>query len=210
MCVGSTPFGSSFVPPDPPLDIAFILAQLPPLNQARELVSAFAQTMQQMIAIFHMPSTQALVEQAYDTLSRGETPHLEHLLSLFVVFSGAAHGCTPQMLQNLGATEDTTRAAFSAYSRIATKIAMSPLSPSTSCLAAMASLLHLLISSDGVPMAVHDLRSRCLLMTHVMQLHRLDSAGRQAERRQKGCDMVEVEVQRRIWWDIVATDWWVV
>ena len=207
MKIETTPFGMSVLSTDPPLDISSISAQLPPLSQARELISHFAQTMQQTIAIFHMPSTRAVMEQVYDTINHRDLPPLENLLTLFVVFAGAAHACTSQMLEQLDATEDTARAAFTAYSRLAMQIvAHPPLSPSTKCLAAMATLLHLLISADGVHTAVYLLHGRCLVMARVMQLHKLDTASRRAER-QKGCDMVEVEVQRRVWWDIVASDW---
>jgi hypothetical protein len=207
MQIENTPFGMSVVSTDPPLDIAFVLAQLPPLSQARELISHFAQTMQQTIAIFHMPSARAVIEQVYETINQRDIPPLENLLTLFAVFAGAAHACTSQMLERLDATEDAARAAFTAYSHLAMQIvAHPPLSSSTICLAAMATLLHLLISADGVPMAVSMLYSRCQLMSRAMQLHRLDAAGRRAERR-KGCDMVELEVQRRVWWDTVAGDW---
>lgn len=201
--IETTSFGISLVPSDPPLDIALMLSQLPSLGQARDLISHFAQTMQQTIAIFHMPSTRILIEQAYDTIGRGDTPPLDNLLTLFVVFAGAAHACTSQMLEKLGATEDAARTAFTAYTHLAMQIvAHPPLSPSTTCLAAMATLLNLLISADGVPIAVHVLRSRYLVMAQAMQLHKLDAAGRR-----KPLDMVEAEVQRRVWWDAVATDW---
>lgn len=199
----TTPFGVSFLPPDPAFDIVSVLAHLPPRHQALELCSHFARTAQQIICIFHMPSTQTLIEKAYDTMTYGDIPALGDVLTLFVVFAGAAHASTPDMLQQLGVTEDGARASFATYTRLAMQIvAHPPLTPTTICLAAMATLLHLLISVDGISMSVHLLRSRLIVMLRVAQLHKLD-----APRSAKVYDMVEAEVQRRIWWDSVATDW---
>lgn len=171
-----------------------------------ELCNHFARTVQQTTCIFHMPSTRAVVEKAYDAVSRGNSPAPEDVLTLFVVFAGAAHSSTPDILQQLGTTEDGARASFALYTRLAMQmVAHPPLAPTTVCLAAMATLLHLLISVDGISMSVHLLRSRLIVMLRVVQLHKLD-----APRSVRVSDIVEVEVQRRIWWDTVSTDWYVV
>ena len=180
-----------------------MLAQLPPLNQAVELSNHFTQTVQQTIGILHMPSTLVLIEKAYGTISCGDIPSLEDVLTIFVVFAGAAYACTQNMLQQLGVTEDRARTAFTVYNRLAMQIVAHPsLAPTTTCLAAMATLLHLLINADGIPISVHLLYSRLLLMLRTVQLCKLD-----ATQGTKVHDMVEAEVQRRIWWDTVATDW---
>ncbi|CAG9982285.1 unnamed protein product [Clonostachys byssicola] len=38
-------------------------------------------------------------------------------------------------------------------------------------------------------------------------LHRLDTAKAREERQRNGCNEIELEVQRRIWWHMVADDW---
>ncbi|VUC27300.1 unnamed protein product [Clonostachys rosea] len=44
-------------------------------------------------------------------------------------------------------------------------------------------------------------------MARLLQLHRLDTAKAREERQRSGCNVIEVEVQRRIWWHMVADDW---
>lgn len=199
----TTPFGVSLLAPDPPFNIGSLLAHLPPRHQGVELCNHFALTVQHTICIFHMPSTRDLIGKAYDTISRGNSPALEDALTLFVVLAGAAHSSTPDILQQLGTTEDGARASFALYTRMAMQIvAHPPLAPTTVGLAAMATLLHLLISVDGISMSVHLLRSRLIVMLRVLQLHKID-----ASQSVRVSDMVEVEVQRRIWWDTVSTDW---
>ncbi len=48
-----------------------------------------------------------------------------------------------------------------------------------------------------------------MLMARAMEIHRLDTAKSIEQRRVKGCNMIEIEVQRRIWWHMVASDWYI-
>jgi len=40
-----------------------------------------------------------------------------------------------------------------------------------------------------------------------MSVDRLDTRKSREERAQKGCNMIELEVQRRVWWNLVGFDW---
>jgi hypothetical protein len=183
---------------------------LPPLRQARVLFSHFATTLQPTFGVLHIPSTKALMETAYEGLLEGEEPSAANLMLLFSIFAGAALVWTPQLLERLQSTREEAKAAFMAYARLALDILEHPrrlIQTSTTSLVAISTMAHLLMNTDGFPLKVHLLRHRCLLMSREMGIHRLDTCKSREERRLKGCDMIEIEVQRRLWWHMVASDW---
>lgn len=153
------------------------------------------------------------MENVYQCFLEGEEPPAADLMLLFSIFAGAALVWTPRLLEILNATRDEARSAFLAYSRTALCILDHPhglIQPSTTALVAIGTMAHLVMNTDGFPLKVHMLRHRCFMMSREMDIHRLDTAKSIEERRVKGCDMIDVEVRRRVWWNMVASDWYVV
>ncbi|KIX01087.1 uncharacterized protein Z518_10153 [Rhinocladiella mackenziei CBS 650.93] len=212
-----TPFGShrlSTSSDDSSQDrarVAHLVAQLPPLGQARELFDHFSLALHPTFVVLHLPSTRVLMEETYHSIVQGDDePCIAKLLMLFTIFAGAALTWTSQILERLRSTPEEAKAAFTAYTRLAISILDNvhrPIAPSTIALAAITTLAHVVANADGFPVKVHWLRSRCLSMARMMQIDRLDMVTSREERRLKGCDMIEIEVQRRIWWHMVASDW---
>ncbi|GES61319.1 Zn(II)2Cys6 transcription factor [Aspergillus terreus] len=102
------------------------------------------------------------------------------------------------------------RTLFVGYSDLALSILDDnayPTTPYIMTLLAISTLTHVLSHTDGYSDKVHMLRVRQLLLAQSMQMHRLDTAKRREERRLTGYDVVELEISRRIWWHMVASDW---
>jgi hypothetical protein len=191
-------------------DMEYISRRLPPRTQARELFSHFLRTMQPTFGVLHIPSTQALMEQIYESMLEGEEPSSTNLVLLLSIFAGAALVWTPQLLEKLSATSAEAKAAFASYGRLAISILdniVQPVAPSTVALEAIITLTHVLSNADGFPDKVQMLRTRALFMARAIQIHRLDTVKNSEERRLEECNMVEIEVQRRIWWHMVSSDW---
>lgn len=184
--------------------------QLPPLWQARELFDHFAAVLQPTYGVLHIPSSREIMENIYSGILDGKPPPAADLMLVFAIFAGAALGWTPALLNKINATREEARAALIAYSQLTIAILEHPaplIQPSTTALVAIGTLGHLLINTDGFPVRVQILRHHCLLMSRDLKIHKLDTAKAREERRLKGCDMIEVEVQRRAWWSMVASDW---
>ncbi|KAK2612696.1 hypothetical protein QQS21_001313 [Conoideocrella luteorostrata] len=81
------------------------------------------------------------------------------------------------------------------------------LTPSTTALAAMANLNNLTTHSRGLSDNAVVLRMKCHIMAHSLRLDRLDTAKSREDRGRKGCNMIHIEIQRRVWWNLVGTDW---
>lgn len=196
--------------PDAP-SIVDITRKLPPLWQARELFNHFAEVLQPTYGVLHIPSCRKMMESIYEGIVEGKEPPAADLMLIFSIFAGTALGWTPALLERLDATSEEAKAALLAYSRIALAILDHParlIEPSTTALIAMGTLGHILVNTDGFPVRVQILRHHCHLMSRELNIHRLDTAKAREERRLKGCNMIDVEVQRRAWWSMVASDWY--
>ena len=161
--------------------------------------------------VLHLPSTYAMMEDTYQNIVEGSQElSMAKLLMLFTVFAGAAITWTPQLLKKLHSTQEEAKAAFMSYTRLAMSIldnVYRPLTPSTTALAAIATLAYVLLNADSFSTNVYWLRSRCILMARMMQIDRIDTAKSVEGRRFRGPNAIETEVQRRIWWYLVASDW---
>ncbi|KAF4332771.1 hypothetical protein FBEOM_13421 [Fusarium beomiforme] len=189
-----------------------LASKLPPLGQANLLFDHFIATIQPTFGVLHVPSTRDLVQDAYSKMNSGHVrPQTAELLMLLSIFAGAALAWTDELLQKLEATKENATTAFDSYFHSALSIVddiRTPVSPSVTAVSAISALAHVAINSDVVsPIKALSLRSRCYLMCREMMIHRLDSPGALKEREATGANTIDLEVQRRVWWNMVASDW---
>ncbi|KAF5563644.1 hypothetical protein FNAPI_2559 [Fusarium napiforme] len=185
------------------------MSNLPPAHQARVLCEHFIATIQPTFGVLHVPSTRSLVYSCVGS-DKGALK-FDELLMLFSIFAGATLAWTDELLHRLEATKANAVSAFDCYFHSALSIiedAHSPLPPSVTAVSAICTLAHVAINSDDViPIKALDLRSRCYNMCREMMIHRLDSPAAHKERDISPANNVELEVQRRVWWNMVASDW---
>jgi hypothetical protein len=179
---------------------------LPPKWQGMVLLDHFVRCVQPTFGVLHIPSIRILVEQTYQGLLEGNELNSANLALLFSIFSAVSLTWTPELLNKVRATPAIAQAAFANYTDLAISLSEN-VPPSTVALEAISLLVHTLTMADGYSGKSHQLNSRAFLMARSMQLHRLDTTQSREARRLKGCDEIEVEVQRRIWWHMAASDW---
>ena len=134
------------------------------------------------------------------------------MLLLFSIFVGAAAMWTTQTLQQLQATPAEAKAAFMVYRRLAISIVDStakPLTPSVTALAAIGNLNNIMTHAHGMLDSTMVLRMRWYGMARSLQVDSLDTVKNREGRRRNGCNMIDIEVQRRVWWNMVSGDWFV-
>ncbi|KAK7514331.1 putative Zn(II)2Cys6 transcription factor [Phyllosticta citriasiana] len=184
--------------------------QLPSRNHALELLDHFAMVVDCNYRLLHVPSARTLVEETYQGLIEGIEPPRTTLLLLFSIFASSAYFWTKNLSDRLQVSPATARNAFNVFSKIAVSLVDQDgqtVKPSMMALQAISILAHLYNNSDGYSTTFHLLRSMGCLMAQTLRIHHLDTPQSQQQRKAKGSDMVEVEIKRRIWWHIVASDW---
>ncbi|KIW17062.1 hypothetical protein PV08_04253 [Exophiala spinifera] len=198
-------------PADPPRFVLNLFNKLPPLDEARLLFDHFVLALHPTLGVLHLPSTRAMMEETYRKASNGDTDiSIGNILMLFSIFAGSALSWTSHFLGKLKATQKEANAAFKAYTRLAISVlnrGFGEFSSSTFALASVTTLAFVVSNASFSPFDVHMLRCRCMLMAKLMGIDRLDTVKSLEDRKLKGYDVVEIEVQRRIWWHLVASDW---
>lgn len=211
--IGYVPFASHSLPdPGENSDASEMLrsakSNLPPINEARLLMEHIATALHAYWGIFHIPTCQETLERIYRDDESPASP--VDLLVILSCFAAAAFTCTTALLQNLRATHQEAQAALMVYLREAVAILENkqhPVGLSVSAWAATASLFALTTHLRGMSDATLSLKMKCLSMAQQLQVHRLDTKERRDERRLKGCNHIEIELQRRVWWHLMANDW---
>ncbi|KAL4885770.1 hypothetical protein BJY04DRAFT_213971 [Aspergillus karnatakaensis] len=191
------------------VDLSSRAAALPPLVQANNLFAHFAATMHPTIGILHIPSTARLIDDIYLNYHKGKLPEPASLMLLFAIFAASLLSSTPMLLQMVDATQPQATTAYQTYMRAALSILQDcrPLAESTTALAALTMLAHLTSNDDGYSVEDHLLRVRCHWMARSMGVHCIDSLRFREQRQLTRYNMIEVEIQRRVWWSIVSSDW---
>ncbi|KAJ4026431.1 hypothetical protein NW752_001374 [Fusarium irregulare] len=194
----------------------YLVSQLPPIAKANILLDHFAVTLHSTLCIIHIASTKRHLNNMYSLMTNNRgSPQADELLLFFSIFAGACMAWTDKLLVKLEATNAEVTSDFDKYFHLAMAMAddsRKPLPQTVTAVAAVANLSHVAINSDDIfPIKALTLRSRCYYMCRAMMIHRLDAPAEQEKRNKVDTnvspDFIDLEVQRRVWWHLVATDW---
>jgi hypothetical protein len=188
-----------------------ILRQFPTRNDAEVLLNHFIRTFDAMYRNLHVPSTWRLLKEMYNDLDANRLPSPTQLAFFLSIFAGNAYvsKVSLQVECSTSGRRSPLALAESWHKQAVFLLTKPPVPPSTQALIAMMTLAHLCTQIEGFSGSFGILAMSGLQMARTMRIHRLDSHHFREERRKNGADMVDVELKRRVWWHIVASDWYV-
>ncbi|KAI9162737.1 putative transcription factor lepB [Paramyrothecium foliicola] len=192
-----------------PLTRSNISRHLPAKDHLIKLLNHYARSMQPTFGVLHMPSIRGLVEQTYEDITVGKEADAGSVLLLLAICASCALTWNAELLEEMDVTSADAKVAFRSYCDLFNTFLdglLPPLAPSTVALEALLLLTHLQSNTENRLDQVYSLKARALWMTRALQIHRLDTWKSRERRRLEGCNQIEIEVQRRIWWYMVATD----
>ncbi|KAH7184763.1 uncharacterized protein B0J16DRAFT_122190 [Fusarium flagelliforme] len=194
----------------------YLVSQLPAPAKANILLDHFAVTLHSTLCVLHIASTRRHLNNMYSLMANNRgTPQTDELLLFFSIFAGACIAWTDELLVKLEVTNAEVISDFDKYFHLAMAMAddsRKPMPQTVTAVTALANLSHVAINSDDVfLMKALALRSRCYYMCRAMMIHRLDAPAEQEQRNKVDTNvspnLIDLEVQRRVWWHLVATDW---
>lgn len=175
------------------------------------LLGHFTKTIDATYRTLHIPTVWRWLDELYADLNNKHLPSATQLAFFLGVFAGSAFISNDNFqfqnenLQN----HSQNQLAELWFKQAVAFLTKPPVPPSTQALQTFMNLTHLSTQIEGTGGDFVFLSTAGLQMAKSMRLHRLDVASSRAERRKHGDDMVELEVKRRIWWHMVASDWFV-
>jgi hypothetical protein len=191
------------------VDISVILREFPTYNNGEVLLDHFTKTVDAIYRILHVPTTWRWLKELYTDLNSNRLPSATQLAFFLGIFAGSAYMSKSDLQFELAPLSGRSPIALaeSWFKQAVLLLTKPPVPPSTQGLQTLTNLIHLCTQIEGVAGSFSILSMSGLQMARLMRVHRLDAPRYRKERGKNGADMVDIEVKRRIWWHLVASDW---
>lgn len=198
---------SRAMPDHSPLNASEIVRILPTLEQARTLLDFYIKDINWAQHIIHVPTTRQDVETVYADLAVAKVPSLSHTVLITSLMIIAAYFWPSNERPDFPAGERMV--CYSRWIALVQRVLWETnhlTSPTLEVLQAKLLLTHFLpVASQTTSRSTqHKL---LVEGAHILQLHRIDAPRHVRLRAKNGCDMVKIEIERRVWWSILITDW---
>ncbi|OQU93662.1 Fungal specific transcription factor domain-containing protein [Cladophialophora immunda] len=190
-----------------PLPIAELVQILPTRTKARKLFRFYVDNVNWDQHIVHVPTTARDLELIYDQLAEGMKPEGFRLALIAAIFAVAAYFwpepppseptlqdpkscCRKWILLIQHALMESNHLNFPTLETLQAKMLLThflPIFPQTT--------------------GRRSYQTQLVNAAHMLQIHLVDSPRERALRGKDTRDVIELEVKRRVWWNIVACDW---
>lgn len=184
---------------------------LPLQAEVNVLVKCYIQDLSYIQHVLHPPSLPDIIDETYRQVS-GQAPiQSGHLILLLSIISCATHiwGSREdddneyhQFVSAPQANAQTPLWIKSTYAVL--NAAQDSATPSLETIQGIVILSFVISNLEGVSMRYRSLISTGLLLARELGLHRIDSP-----QNEHAASPLRVEMSRRAWWYLVATDWYV-
>ncbi|KAI8309677.1 putative transcription factor lepB [Colletotrichum sp. SAR11_59] len=159
-----------------------------------------------MLPIIHAPTTRAMIDTFYNTLSKGEDPSAAQAALILSIAATSAFffNENSKAFSTFASSQDATQAAL-AWFRSALNILDQSQQIAYGCLAevqARTILAYLIYNFEGCSGRFRFLHSCSLASAREGLVHLVDSPNSEQQD-----DVTTKEIKRRVWWHIAATDW---
>jgi hypothetical protein len=184
---------------------------LPHHYEAKMLVESYMEDISYIQHVVHHASLTATVANVYEQVNRHEPVNPGHLVLLLSIIASATHVWVPRegvggghslFLSSAQANAQTPLWVKATYAVL--NVAQNNVMPTLETIQGITILSCVIVSLEGVSMRLRSLLSTGLLLSRELNFHRLDSVPNAA-----ATDSVRIEMSRRIWWYLAATDWFV-
>jgi hypothetical protein len=190
------------------LNVHEIVRILPTQIDAAVLLTYYIKNLNWAHHIIHAPTVYGYMETIYKKLSISEPPCYPQLALIATILAVAAFhwsGSIPLALM-----AERPKACCKKWVLLTQRALNDSHHITSPTIETIQSLILLSQYMPTFPQIANRSASQALLVNaaHFLQLHRVDSSSMRSFRAVSGCDMVELELKRRAWWNIVSTDWY--
>jgi len=179
---------------------------LPSRALALRLLDHFVDKVLWIDHLLHTPTLHEHLADSFKDRNYGELPNLGQLSLLCTVLGLSAYFHT----SDLGMSEDEATRLSQHLLDLAQRALVAANFTRQPTLESMQSSLLILYYLLPNTRGAVDYPSLIAAMTswaRKLNMHRIDSRKEQARREREGCDHVEVELKRRMWWFLTGSDW---
>lgn len=192
---------------------------VPQQYEARILAEKYLSKLSYVYHVLHGPSIPALIEETYRQISNGpDRVRPGHMILLLSIIASSTHlwaadDCCSQESEisppPLFSSASEAAAQTSLWIKAAHDVLWSQKGgspPDLETVLGIVVLTYLTYNLEGASLQYRSLMVTGFVVGQELGLHRVDSQGRNDK---EDTDVIRVEVGRRAWWYLVATDWYV-
>lgn len=197
-------------PPCEPLTVPRLLSLLPSLPVARSLLTFYVEDLSWVQHMIHVPTTYRELEVLYNKLSSCTKPDPSKLALIAAILSVAAFFWPGPLTGTAAHGNDNAQGHSQTWLMLVERVLEEANHLTCPTIEMMQAKLILLQFHPSYPRKTGRTGQIALLINqaHILRLHRMDSPRQCKARALVPEDPVKLEIQRRVWWTIVLTDWY--
>ncbi|OJJ76875.1 hypothetical protein ASPBRDRAFT_201952 [Aspergillus brasiliensis CBS 101740] len=184
--------------------------QLPTKDEAMNLSQYFLDNVQYLHPVFEPHSLHYVIDAVYTHPHTPGQSKVADIALLLSILASASHLWRPQRSNCLVFSSEKEAASMSLVWRNAAldilEFSKRTAAASMEDLQATIVISYVIYNSEGFSPMFRSLHSNMIMMARDLSLHKTDSPRRKGETNPPP-SQIEVDVKRRIWWHIAATDW---
>jgi hypothetical protein len=184
---------------------------LPYHAEAKILVDSYIEDLSYIQHVVHQPSLQAAIDAVYRQFDSHGPVNPGRLVLLLSIIASVTHVWVSRANSSSEHSLFLSSAQANAQTPLWIRATYNVLNatqdigaPTLEMIQGIIILSFVVANFEGVSMRYRSLISTALLLSREMKLHQLDAALHTS-----GADAVRIEMCRRVWWYLVATDWYV-
>ena len=179
-------------------------------GEAVQLLENYAKNIDHLQHVLHTPSVLILLDEVYRNLAQRQPVEPGHVALLLSIFASTAYYWTSRNDRDrLFITLEDANQASVLLSKAALDVlehSRRTTSGSVEDIQATVILSFLVFNLEGFSATSRSLMSTALIIARDLSLYKVDAHHHEMQGNPQE-DSVEIEVKRRVWWHIVATDW---
>ncbi len=185
---------------------------LPPKDEASILLETYLKFISDLQHVIYVPDVRNAMETVYAKLAEGAGvqthSHVALILSIFAN-AAAVYASTPDAVPSLFMGCDPSNASSVwAYDALEVlDMSNRVTSGSVEDVQASVILAFLFFHKEGIVSNARWLFTRAISTARTLSFHKVDAPSSQASVSSEHADPAELEIRRRIWWHLTATDW---
>ncbi|TQW03470.1 Fungal transcriptional regulatory protein [Cordyceps javanica] len=181
---------------------------LPRRDEARIITAKYITDVNHFHHVVHIPTLMATIEQIYDCIDSNTTLDIGLMTLLLSMCAASTYTWSPQDdARLLYGTVAEARAQALWWVKAALDVmdhAQRIGHTSLECIHGMVILFYVFCNIEGLSPRARSLNARSISMARELSLHRVDAP---SNRETPNMGSLRVEMYRRTWWFLVATDW---
>lgn len=191
-----------------PITPAKILAILPSQAKANRLLDHYADCVSWAYHICHGPTLRQVLSDIYREASQNKLVDLKQLSLIAAVLGISVYYASKDFNMTIEQTNHIANELLQLSQRALLEVDYLKC-PSLSTVQAMLILGYMIVPESGQMATTLLILRAAVHCAQSLGLHRIDSPREVKAREQKAVDHIQLEMARRTWWGIAASDWYV-